>query len=489
MNKRTFLILAIVVALALPTAAMAAAEFSLGGYIKLDAYWDSTQENKNQNAALVRNNNIAPTGVTAGTLSTGSNFHHGRLKFTSQSSRFNFTIKGPKLWGATTTGFIEMDMDQGGEVGLSSSATAFAAQSASNNYTPRLRHAFFRLNWPETELLFGQYFTLLSKWFPETLQDGPFQLTGTPTARIPMIKLTQKFLGAWSVSALVGEANPITNGQIYQAATGNDRLGAEVTEAPQVQAQVAFEQDLWGKAAWYGKPTPFTAEITAGWQRGITEAATRNLLITSQDNYFVSAGTNLTRHQYLDPWVVMGTLFIPVIPTQSANLAGTASLQTSWWVGQGVEAFGWSTFGSQVFRFQGVDSAGNNIYNVDLMNRFGGQVQGQYYFNNQWFVTGAWGFSKAFGVGAFEAGGNAATNFKANAFNGDAVNYHHEFNLALWYRPIQAFKFGLQYAYNRTNYFQNANVTGVTTGASSTGSNITNLGEAHRVEFVGLFFF
>ena len=30
---------------------------------------------------------------------------------TAQESRFNFTIKGPKLWGATTTGFIEMDFD------------------------------------------------------------------------------------------------------------------------------------------------------------------------------------------------------------------------------------------------------------------------------------------------------------------------------------------------------------------------------------------
>ena len=33
---------------------------------------------------------------------------------TAQGSRFNFTIKGPKLWGATTTGFIEMDFDGSG---------------------------------------------------------------------------------------------------------------------------------------------------------------------------------------------------------------------------------------------------------------------------------------------------------------------------------------------------------------------------------------
>jgi hypothetical protein len=145
-----------------------------------------------------------------------------------------------------------------------------------------------------------------------------------------------------------------------------------------------------------------------------------------------------------------------------------------------VEAFGFVTFGSQVFRWKGLNVLGQNIYEIDLMNRFGGQVQLQYYFSNQWFLTGAWGFSKAFGVGAFETNGWAPQT-KPNALSADAAFYHHEFDLALWYRPIQAFKFGLQYAYNRTNWFQNV--------ASPTNGQTTNLGEAHNVRFVGLFFF
>lgn len=469
MKKRTLLILAVLVALALPTAAMAAAEFSLGGYIKLDAFWDSTQEHKNMNQLILRNNTL--------------NFHHGRVKFTAQSSRFNFTIKGPKLWGATTTGFIEMDFDGVSEVGLGMPTAALpvlgTARGASNGYTPRLRNAFFRLNWPETELLMGQYFTFVSQWFPELLQDGPMHITGTPTARMPMIKLTQKFAGAWQVGAMIGDANGINNSQEYSI---NDRGGGESTEAPQVQAQVQFQQDLYGKAAWYGNPIPFTAQLTGAWQRGIIQDAARALSVTGQNAFTAIAGS--TRHQYLDPWVVMGSLFIPVIPTHSANLAGTASLQTSWWVGQGVEAFGWIGFGSQVFRFSGQNAAGVNFFDVNLMNRFGGQIQGQYYFTNQWYLTGAWGMSKAFGVGAFETGGNALTGNRANAFAADAANSHNEFDLALWYRPIQAFKFGLQYAYNRTIYFQN-----LRSGTAATPSNVTNLGEAHRVQFVGLFFF
>ena len=94
--KKTILIL-VVLALLVPAAALAATEFSLGGFIKLNSFWDSTQNASTWLGASPRNNDAA--------------FHHGHFQMTAQESRFNFTIKGPKLWGATTTGFIEMDFD------------------------------------------------------------------------------------------------------------------------------------------------------------------------------------------------------------------------------------------------------------------------------------------------------------------------------------------------------------------------------------------
>ncbi len=44
--KKTILVL-VVLALLIPAAAFAATEFSLGGFIKLDTFWDSTQNTKN----------------------------------------------------------------------------------------------------------------------------------------------------------------------------------------------------------------------------------------------------------------------------------------------------------------------------------------------------------------------------------------------------------------------------------------------------------
>ncbi|MCX5889301.1 MAG: hypothetical protein NTY36_07595, partial [Deltaproteobacteria bacterium] len=78
--KKTVLIL-VVLALLVPAGALAATEFSLGGYIKLDSFWDSTQEPKSMTTGIARNNDQL--------------FQHGRFNMTAQSTRFNFTIKGP----------------------------------------------------------------------------------------------------------------------------------------------------------------------------------------------------------------------------------------------------------------------------------------------------------------------------------------------------------------------------------------------------------
>ncbi len=132
----------------------------------------------------------------------------------------------------------------------------------------------FRLNWPgDTELLFGQYWSMFCDYFAETTEDGTFQVTGTPTARLPQIRFTQGFLGDWHVAALVGQANNdvgIFTGyhyatvSAYQASNNGGQA-----ETPQIQGQVKYSHDWWGKAAFYGHPMPFTASVTAGWQRNV----------------------------------------------------------------------------------------------------------------------------------------------------------------------------------------------------------------------------
>jgi hypothetical protein len=463
---KKIIIFALVLALAVPTAALAATEFSLGGYIKLDSWWGSSQAYKGD---YIINRN------------TDTTFHHGKLKFTAQESRFNFTIKGPKLWGATTTGFIEIDFDRT-ESGLAQApGTVGVAASASGSYTPGLRHAMFRLNWPETELLFGQYWSMLCEWWPEVAESGPFQDTGIPTARLAQIRVSQKFAGAWLASLLVGEANGVKGNRIFStdSIVRSDRQGAESGEMPQIQAKIQYAQDLWGKAAYYGKPTPFTVQVVGGVQRNIfsptTPAATIDVTQFGEGGFNALVG-QIAHNTYVYPWIVMGTAFIPVIPTHSANLAGTASLMTQWYIGQGTEAFGFVGQAANILKWDG----NNGTWDYELGKRFGGYIQGQYYFTNQWFMTAAMAMSRSFGVSPGQTDPTAPGNGRAYGLSGaDLFSYSYEYDLCLWYRPIQALKFGLEYEYARTNYLQN----------TTTAGTLSKFGDAHRVEFVGYFFF
>ena len=156
----------------------------------------------------------------------------------------------------------------------------------------------------------------------------------------------------------------------------------------------------------------------------------------------------------------MGSLFIPVIPTHSANLAGTASILTQWWIGQGVESFGFTGVGSNLYKLDKSILYPNGVnvftYEGELLKKFGGFVEGQYYFNNQWFLNAVYGVSKAYNV-------SRAKFFQVNGINGvngmewgtgDNAQTIQQAAVTLWYRPIQAIKFGLQYEYAAAHYFQ-----------------------------------
>lgn len=522
--KKTILF-SVILALLIPAAALAQTEFSLGGFIKLDSFWDSSQIGKNNPGIDQRNNN--------------NDFQHGRLHFTAQGSRFNFTIKGPKLWGAQTTGFIEVDFDCGGGTDQ--------VLNASNNYTPRLRHAMFRLNWPETELLMGQYWSMFCEYYPDTTEDGPFQMKGQATARLAQIRLTQKFAGDWTVAGLIGEPTTISSvptaaavGETIPGALSGNVLAnhtlntnGQSAESPQVQGKIQYQHDWWGQAAFFGRPMPFTAQITAGWQRN--EARNANQALngglatfgqTFGQNGFVLQNIRQRDHQYLNPWMLQGNLFLPILPTYSKNLAGTASLSGQLYVGQGLEAFGEDNGqGNSFFRFRGISgfpggpgltaagaatpaaAAVAEYYDLELTKKYGGYVQGQYYFNNEWFMNVVWGFSRVFGIpegrnsNLATANNNLAGLGAAGISPGyvyasllDQYKMNQEIAATLWFRPITAIKFGLQYAYSRTDWLQklpspSAQWTSSSILPISSGNNVKDVGESHRIQFVGFFYF
>jgi hypothetical protein len=464
---KRLLTVAIFIALLAPAAAFAKAEFTLGGYVKMAVIWDSTQINKNLLAFAPRNNDL--------------NNQHGRLKFTAENTRMHFTIKGPNLWGAKTMAYIEFDFDN--------NANQLAGWESPHKARPGLRHAFFRFNWPETELLMGSYWSILTEEVPETANFGACTTAGQPFTREPQIRLTQMFgLGGGKLTASVALAQPM-NGLWGLAintnqTNANNQFTGESSETPKVEGRLKYDIDLWGKAAFWGRPRPFSVRLAAAWWRerfrGFTPAATPGATTFGQNGYAAlvpGVDAALVKQEYMTKYLAEVSMFVPILATHTKNLAGTASLLTQWWIGQGLDAW-FEDFPNNASylnldRIVGTGPFGSAWYcDREEMKRFGGFVQLQYYFTNQWFVDAVWGLNKAYGVNRGTWIGETGA---------DPVFQNQHYYLTLWYRPIQAVKFGLEYTYVHSDYFQKTTPTA--------NARTTDLGENHRVMFAGYYYF
>ncbi|MFO7868289.1 MAG: hypothetical protein R6U95_03205 [Bacteroidales bacterium] len=149
------------------------------------------------------------------------------LNFLSIQSRLTAKITGPDALGARTSGLIE---------------GAFFGHSKGDINGFRLRHAFVKLNWPQTELLFGQYWHMMfvPECFPGTISFN----TGVPFqyfSRNPQIRITQKlntsirfsfaaatqrdFTSPGGYTSLSNTTIPDVHGQLHVSASENIVFG------------------------------------------------------------------------------------------------------------------------------------------------------------------------------------------------------------------------------------------------------------------------
>jgi hypothetical protein len=500
--KKIIGLLTLLALLAIPVSAMAvkAGDWELVGYTKLEAWWDSAQINKNLSGPMLRGNSAIPQQI-------------GKFRMTAQSSRFGLKVNGPEVLGAKTQGYIEIDFDP----------TQDARQSASNSWTPRMRHAWFRMDWPGGwQLLMGQYWGVFCDFYPETVNDGPLQNHGMATQRIPQARLTYK-TGPWTFSGLVGvpydpsgdnvtsQVNNLSGGGVVvfpgsqSASAANGALWGQFSAFPQFQGQVIFEQDLYGKAAFAGRPRGFVADFGAGVQHLTYLPGQIVGGSTFGQNGFQGIGNRalVTKDtQTLTPWVVQGTLFIPVLVTHNNNLAGTASLTLQAHIGQGFSFFGDGADSDNSFFKYDAPATLSTVtggfvealsYKRYLTPKYGGYLQAQYYITNEWYVSAVYGFDKAYGLtrdtnGFLVSANNPAGYTYATLI--DQSQMTQEIQATLFFTPSKNLKFGLGYSYLRSTWpqiTQSANAT--STAALAGTSKITRFGENHSIRFGGWFFF
>ncbi|MCD4746018.1 MAG: hypothetical protein K8R58_06945, partial [Bacteroidales bacterium] len=127
------------------------------------------------------------------------------FNFLSIQTRLRGKITGPDAFGAKTSALIE---------------GAFFGTSNGDINGFRLRHAFAKLNWTNTELLVGQYWhpLFITGCFPGTVSfntGAPFQ----PFSRAPQIRLTQKLGNLKLILTALSERDFVSTGPINKSSS------------------------------------------------------------------------------------------------------------------------------------------------------------------------------------------------------------------------------------------------------------------------------
>jgi len=146
------------------------------GFVKNDMFYDTRQ------MVTAREGHFHLYPANESLDSAGNDINaKSSLNILALQSRLRAKITGPDAFGASTSAFVE---------------GAFFGHSNGDENGFRLRHAFGKLSWENTEFLFGQTWhpMFIAECFPGTISFNtgvPFQ----PFSRNPQLRLTQKVGG------------------------------------------------------------------------------------------------------------------------------------------------------------------------------------------------------------------------------------------------------------------------------------------------------
>ena len=140
-------------------------DIQLYGYLKLDSAYDSSR---------INNGNYAQWAESEST-----NDNDDQFNMTANETRLGLLINGPDNGGMKASGRVEVDFYGGGN---------------ENKANLMMRHAFFKLDWPEDRfnIIAGQTSDVISPLFPTTVSYSVCWWTGNIGYRRPQIRLTKE---------------------------------------------------------------------------------------------------------------------------------------------------------------------------------------------------------------------------------------------------------------------------------------------------------
>ncbi|MFA4852508.1 MAG: hypothetical protein WC599_08320, partial [Bacteroidales bacterium] len=236
------------------------------GFVKNDFFWDSRQNVSIREGHFLLYPSPVSNDAEGNDINAKANFN-----FLSIQTRLTGKITGPDAFKAKTSGVIEADF--------------FGNENANfvdvNGF--RLRHAYIKLNWKKTELLFGQYWhpMFIAGSFPGVVSfntGSPFQ----PFSRNPQLRFTHK-CGKLSFVA-------VANSQRDFASPGGSSLTLRNAGIPEVNVQLQY--GVKNDSA----KTEFLAGAGCGYKALVPRLNSE--VITTPEKYTLDTITNTVTHAY-----------------------------------------------------------------------------------------------------------------------------------------------------------------------------------------------
>ena len=200
------------------------------GFLRNDMYYDSRQvvsaRPANQGELLLYPANKS-LDINGSDINAVPSFNA-----TAITSRLSGTVTGPDAFGAKTSGLLEAE---------------FFGNANGNENVFRLRHAYAKLDWENTQLAFGQFWhpLFVTDCFPGVVSFNtgmPFQ----PFARNPQVRLTQKLGGNFNlilaaVSQTEAFVSPGSSTGIALGASAGAQTFINDAVTPNLHAQLQYK--------------------------------------------------------------------------------------------------------------------------------------------------------------------------------------------------------------------------------------------------------
>ncbi len=407
-------------------------DVTFGGFVKFDLGF--TSQNGNADASTAARSSTSSRKVLAD--------EYGNTFMSGGETRFNFLVKGPDLWGAKTSAFIEGD---------------FRGVTTGNQYGGfNLRHAFMKLKWQSAELIAGQTWQQFGMPYY-----GAWMGAGDVTEylrgiRLPQIALryffTREFnamFGLVSATEWSGANNYYANG----VRGSND--GFARSSWPGFEGEIAYWTDRCGKIG------PNNLKFALGGYYGKDNGTSATYLTAAGNDY---------RDDTINSWVAAFRYSIPIVPERKGNKAMAVLLNGNFFIGQNIAGNNWlGTAGLSEGSYQ------RPTGDLTAPTSFGLFTQASWWITDSLSLNGMYGYLK------FNYSGYGRS-FSATAR--DRINMSQTYAANLLWDANQAIRFGIQWIRNFSGY------NGYGTPGTSVGTgNADRTGVADMYRFGAWYFF